>query len=209
MPGRVSRSKLLLFIVCLIPAGVLAWQWWQDALGANPVERLIHETGIWTLRGLLITLAVTPVRRLTGWQGIVRYRRMLGLFTFFYASLHLLFYLWLDQGFWWDEIWLDIRERPFITVGMGTFFILSMLALTSPTPVIRRLGGIRWRRLHRLVYVAALGGVIHYWWLVKADVTSPVLYASLLGGLMILRLPGRFDWSRRVVVRPFSSSVNE
>ena len=187
-------SKTLLFLVCLLPAAGLGWQWWHDRLGANPIEAISKDTGIWALRLLLVTLAVTPLHRVTGWHGMMRYRRMLGLFAFFYAVLHLGIYLWLDQFFLWEEIVLDIQERPFITVGFATFLILLGLAVTSPRAIVRRMGGRRWQSFHRLVYVAAAGGVIHYWWLVKADVRNPLFYALLLGGLLAARLL----YSRRV-----------
>ncbi len=190
--------KSLLFFACLLPVIVLAWQWWWDLLGANPVESVTHETGIWTLRLLLLTLAVTPLRKITGWSGVIRIRRMLGLFVFFYASLHLITYLWLDQFFLWEEIWFDIGERPFITIGFTAFLLLVPLALTSPTIVMRWLGGKRWQRLHRLVYVAAIGGVVHYWWLVKADVRSPQIYSLLL----VLLLAARVLYSRRAAGMP-------
>ncbi len=192
MEKVVRCFKALLFVGCLVPAAVLGWQWWREALGANPVEAVMRETGIWTLRFLLITLTVTPLRKITGWHGVVRYRRMLGLFTFFYATSHLLIYLWLEQSFWWEEILLDIQERPFITVGFASFLVLFSLAITSPTVIVRWMGGRCWRQLHRLVYVAAIGGVLHYWWLVKADVRSPAFYALLLGGLLSARLIFRF-----------------
>lgn len=188
MQTAERHFKLLLFAGCLSPAVVLGGQWWQGLLGANPVEAITRESGIWALRFLLITLAVTPLRRISGWHGVVRYRRMLGLFAFFYASLHLLIYLWLEQSFFWGEILLDIQERPFITVGFVTFLILLLLTITSPKAAVRWMGGRRWRRLHRLVYLAAAGGVIHYWWLVKVDVRNPTFYALFLGGLLLLRL---------------------
>lgn len=186
--------KPLLFLSCLSPALLLAWQGWQGELGANPIESLSRETGIWSLRLLLITLAVTPLRRISGWHGIMRLRRMLGLFTFFYAATHLTIYLWLDQFFLWEEIWLDIQERPFITVGFATFVLLMLLALSSPKAVLRWMGGRRWQRLHRLTYFAAAGGVVHYWWLVKADVRAPQTYAVIL----FLLLLSRFRWPKLV-----------
>ncbi len=180
--------KSLLFLACLSPVLILAWQGWRDLLGANPIETVTHDTGIWSLRMLLLTLTVTPLRKITGWNGIIRIRRMLGLFAFFYASLHLMTYLWLDQFFLWEDIWFDIEERPFITVGFAVFLLLVPLTLSSPKIVMRWLGGKYWQRLHRIVYIAAIGGIIHYWWLVKADVRSPQLYALLLFILLGTRI---------------------
>jgi len=188
MQGRDLFFKPVVFIACLLPAVVLAWQGWHDLLGANPIEAVTHSTGIWSLRLLLLTLIVTPLRKITGWGGIMRIRRMLGLFVFFYASLHLMIYLWLDQFFLWDEIWLDIQERPFITVGLATFVLLVPLTLSSPKVVMRWLGGRRWQMLHRLVYVTAIGAVAHYWWLVKTDVRSPQVYALILVLLLGIRI---------------------
>ncbi len=180
--------KLLLFFACLLPLFLLVWQGWCDLLGANPIEAITHDTGSWALRLLLLTLVVTPLRQITGWNGIMRIRRMLGLFAFFYASLHLITYLWLDQFFLWEEIWLDIEERPFITVGFAVFLLLVLLALSSPRVVMRWLGGKYWQRLHRIVYIAAIGGIVHYWWLVKADERSPQLYALFLFVLLAVRV---------------------
>jgi sulfoxide reductase heme-binding subunit YedZ len=136
----------------------------------------------------LITLAVTPARRLTGWNRLIQLRRMLGLFAFFYGSLHFLTYIWLDQFFAVDEIIADVMERPFITVGFASFALLIPLAATSTTAMIRRLGGKWWQRLHRLVYAIAIGGVVHYLWLVKADIQQPLIYGSILGGLLVYRV---------------------
>ncbi len=188
MRGVEGFFKPAVFFVCLLPAIMLAWHGWRDLLGANPIETITHDTGIWGLRMLLLTLAVTPVRKITGWNGVMRLRRMLGLFAFFYAALHLMTYFWLDQFFFWEEIWFDIQERPFISIGLATFLLLVPLALSSPTAAMRWLGGRRWQRLHRIVYVAAIGGVVHYWWLVKADARSPQIYAVLLAVLLVVRL---------------------
>jgi methionine sulfoxide reductase heme-binding subunit len=141
---------------------------------------------------LLITLAVTPARRLTGWNRLIQLRRMLGLFAFFYGSLHFVTYIWLDQFFAVEEIIADVMERPFITVGFASFVLLIPLALTSTTAMIKRLGGKWWQRLHRLVYAIAIGGVVHYLWLVKADIQQPLLYGSILGALLVYRLWDRF-----------------
>ncbi len=196
---RVARP--IVFFACLVPVALLVWRAVTGGLGANPLEAVTHATGDWTLRFLLITLAVTPIRRVTGWNRVIGFRRMLGLFAFFYGTLHLLTYLWFDKFFVWTDILHDIPKRPFITVGFSAFVLLVPLALTSTAWSIRRLGGRRWRALHRLVYVAAAFGVIHYWWLVKADITLPATYASILCLLFTVR--GWFaadKWLRRSAI---------
>jgi sulfoxide reductase heme-binding subunit YedZ len=176
------------FIACLAPLALLAWNAVTDNLGANPIDEITDQTGIWTLRWLLITLAVTPTRRLTGWNRLIQVRRMLGLFAFFYGSLHFVTYIWLDQFFAVEDILADVVDRPFITVGFSSFVLLLPLAVTSTTSMIKRLGGKWWQRLHRLVYVIAIGGVVHYLWLVKADIRQPLIYGSLLAALLAYRL---------------------
>ena len=180
--------KPLLFLVCLIPLARLVYLGFTDGLGANPIEFITRSTGTWTLVGLMITLAVTPLRRLTGYHALVRYRRMLGLFAFFYASLHFTTYIWLDQFFSLTAILKDIYKRPFITVGFAAFVLLIPLAVTSTNAMMRRLGK-RWQQLHRLVYLIAGLGVLHYVWLVKKDLTQPLIYAAVLLVLLSLRLP--------------------
>ena len=180
--------KTLLFALCLFPMGLLGWQFYANELGANPIEALTRGTGEWTLRLLLITLLMTPLKRTAGWYWPVRVRRMLGLFAFFYACVHLMTYLWLDQFFDWHEIWLDILDRPFITVGMLAFVLLVPLALTSNRYAVKKLAG-NWKRLHRLTYVIPVLGVLHFWWLVKADIREPAIYAVLLAALLLVRLP--------------------
>jgi sulfoxide reductase heme-binding subunit YedZ len=194
MPG-VRIAKPLIFAAALVPAAWLAAGAVRGTLGANPLEAVTHGTGDWTLRFLLLTLAVTPLRAATGLNWLVRFRRMLGLFAFFYGSLHLSTYLWFDKFFEWGAILADVPRRPFITVGFGAFLLLVPLAATSTAGMIRRLGGRRWRALHRLVYAAALGGVVHYWWLVKADVSEPRLYGAAL--LVLFAARGAVAWSRR------------
>ena len=179
--------KVGVFGACLSPLVVLAWQALTHNLGANPIDEITDQTGIWTLRLLLITLAVTPVRRLTGWNRLIQLRRMLGLLAFFYGSLHFLTYIWLDQFFVLDDIIADVMDRPFITVGFASFALLIPLALTSTTAMIKRLGGKWWQRLHRLVYAIAIGGVVHYLWLVKADIQQPLLYGGILAVLLVYR----------------------
>jgi sulfoxide reductase heme-binding subunit YedZ len=181
-------GKPALFVVCLVPATLLLWDAFTGGLGANPIEEITHRTGDWTLRLLLVTLAVTPLRRLTGFTALVRLRRMLGLFAFFYASLHFLTWLVLDQFFDWQSIVADVIKRPYITVGFTAFVLLIPLAATSTNAMMRRLGR-NWTRLHRLVYVIGILGVIHFWWLVKADVLEPAIYAVILAVLLASRLP--------------------
>ena len=185
---RQPWLKPLVFVLCLLPLALLGWDGYMDRLGANPIETITHATGDWTLRFLLVALLMTPLRRGFDWAWPIRIRRMLGLFAFFYATLHLFTYLWLDQFFDWGEIVLDVLDRPFITVGMLAYVLLLPLAATSNRYMTRRLGR-RWKALHRLAYVVPALGVLHFWWLVKADVREPLLYGVLLALLLILRLP--------------------
>src|SRR5574338_1197301 len=183
----IGPIKAALFLVCLLPLAHLLQAGFADNLGANPIEAITHATGDWTLRFLLITLAVTPLRRLTGLHWLVRLRRMLGLFAFFYACLHFTTYIWLDQFFDLHAIAKDVLKRPFITVGFTAFVLLIPLAATSNNFSIRRLGGRKWQSLHRSVYAIAIFGVLHYWWLVKKDISEPLLYASILAVLLGIR----------------------
>jgi len=192
--------KVLLFVVCLVPAGRELWLGFHDGLGANPVEHITHLTGNWALRGLVITLSITPLRKLLGWSSLIRFRRMLGLFAFFYGCLHFTTYLWLDKFFAWDEIVKDIYKRPFITVGFLAFVCMLPLAITSTAGWIRRLGGKRWQMLHRLIYASAIAGVIHYYWLVKSDVRLPLLYGAMVAVLLIFRVAANF--LRRPTAKP-------
>jgi sulfoxide reductase heme-binding subunit YedZ len=183
------RWKLAVFVLCLLPLGFLGLGIYREDLGPNPVEYLTHETGAWALRLLLVTLAITPVRRFTGWRRPVLFRRMLGLFSFFYACLHLLIWLWLDRELLWGSMWADILKRPYVTVGFVAFLMLLSLALTSNAFSMRRLGR-RWKTLHRLAYVAAALGILHFIWLVKADLLQPMIYLVVFLVLMLARLPG-------------------
>lgn len=178
----------LLILAALVPLLHLTSGFFRESLGPNPVERITHETGHWTLRLLLATLAVTPLRRLAGAPGLIRFRRTLGLLAFFYGTLHLFTYLWLDQFFDWKAIAGDIVRRRFITAGMVSFAAMIPLAVTSTRGWIVRLGGRRWQRLHRLIYLSAAAGVVHFWWLVKSDIRQPALYAALFTLLMLARL---------------------
>lgn len=180
-------TKAVVFLMCLVPALLLAWGWYKEALGPNPVENITHTTGDWTIRFLLITLSITPLRKLLHLPILIRFRRMLGLFAFFYGCLHLTTYLWLDQFFDWAGIWKDIYKRPYITAGFTAWVLIVPLALTSTAWSIRKLGGKRWQLLHRLIYFSALGGVIHYYWLVKSDVRLPLMYGAILLVLMLYR----------------------
>lgn len=188
-PGNPALAgiKAALFALLLIPAALMAQGWFADTLGANPVESIRRSTGEWTLNLLLMTLAVTPLRRLTGLHWLLRLRRMLGLFTFAYACLHLASYVWLDQWFDWGAIAEDILERPFITVGFAAFVLMLPLAATSSNLAIRHLGGRRWQALHRSIYAIAIFSVLHYWWLVKADVSMPLAYTLVLAALLGVR----------------------
>ena len=177
--------KPALFLALLLPAASLIWR----DMGANPVETITHATGSWALRLLLVTLAITPLRRLTGWGELLRLRRMLGLYAFFYALLHFLTYAVLDQGLLLSAVLEDVLERPYITLGFAVFLMLIPLAATSTDGMIRRLGVKRWRRLHRLVYPAALGGLFHFLWLVKADLREPLVHLAILLLLLAFRLP--------------------
>ena len=194
VPIRVL--KILVFGLCLLPLALLALETFGVgglSLGANPVEELIHRLGKWGLKFLLITLAVTPLRRLTGWNWLIRFRRMLGLFAFFYVLMHFLVYAGLDQRFDLALILEDIVERPYITVGMTALLLLLPLALTSTKGMMRRLGK-RWQKLHRLIYVIGILGVWHFYWQVKLDTLEALIYAGILTALLAFRL---VDWRRR------------
>ncbi len=187
-PATVRLVKAIAFALALLPLARLVAGFFLDRLGANPIELITRSTGTWVLTFLLITLSVTPLRRLTGWHWLLRLRRMFGLFAFFYACLHFTTYIWFDQFFAWAAIWKDILKRRFIWIGFGAFVLLIPLAATSTNAAIRWIGAPGWQRLHRLVYVIATCGVIHYWWLVKKDITQPAIYASVLAALLLFRL---------------------
>lgn len=185
-------AKAAVVALMAAPAALLAWNGFYGQLGANPIESITRGTGIWTLRMLLISLAVTPLRRLGGLTELAPYRRIAGLGAFFYAAAHLTTYIWLDQFFDLQAILGDIGKRRFITAGMLSFAAMAPLAVTSTAGWMRRLGGRRWKALHRLTYLSALAGVIHYLWLVKADVRPPAYYGFALVVLLLARLiPGR------------------
>ena len=180
----VKFNKVLLFTNALVPLAMLGFDGWRGNLGANPIEFFLRTTGVLTLVFLLVTLAVTPVRKIWGWNELVKYRRMLGLFAFFYAGLHLVTYSIFDKSLNLSAIGADVWQRPFIAVGMLAFFILIPLAVTSTNGMIKRMGGKNWQRLHRLSYAVAVGGVIHYWMIVKSDITYPLLFGLVLALLL-------------------------
>ena len=190
---RASRNiiiaKTLVHLLALVPLAILLWQVWDvartggDALGADPVAEIEHRLGLWALRFLMLALAITPLRQLSGKPVLARFRRMLGLYAFFYASLHLAAYLGLDLRGYWTQIFEEIAKRPYITVGFAAWLLLLPLAITSTVGWIRRLGR-NWARLHRLVYAIGVLAVLHFWWLVKSDIREPALYAGILAVLL-------------------------
>jgi sulfoxide reductase heme-binding subunit YedZ len=180
--------KPVIFLACLAPLSRLVWRGFLAGLGANPIEFITHSTGDWTLTFLLITLSISPLRKLTRQYWLIGLRRMLGLYAFFYGTLHLMTYVWLDKFFDVHEMLADIAKRRFITAGMTAFTLMIPLALTSTRWSIRKLGGKRWQMLHRLIYASAAAGVIHYIWLVKADLKKPLEYAAVLGVLLGYRV---------------------
>jgi sulfoxide reductase heme-binding subunit YedZ len=184
----IRTLKVAAFLSCLGPAAVLTWKGFHDGLGANPIDVITRTTGKWTLTFLLITLSVTPVRKLSGQAFLIRFRRMLGNFAFFYGTLHLMTYVWLDKFFDVHAMLHDIVKRRFITAGLTAWLLMLPLALTSTTGWIRRLGGKRWQMLHRLIYFSAAAGVIHFIWLVKADLRRPLTYGAILIALLAYRL---------------------
>ena len=195
--------KPALFMVCLIPLALITWDAFNNQLGANPIEKIMRRTGDWTLRFVLITLTITPARQLLNMPWLIKLRRMLGLFAFFYALLHFTNYIWLDQYFDVDEIVKDIIKRKYITIGFSCFLMLIPLAITSTNNMVKRLGGKRWQKLHKSVYYIAIGGVIHYLWLVKKDLSEPLIYAALLAILLGYRI-----WhSQRKKTPPIARSV--
>lgn len=187
----IPRVKPFVFLACLIPALLLGWDAFTGGLGVNPIEDITHRTGDWALRFLLVTLAVTPLRWLAGWNGLIRFRRMLGLFAFFYAVLHFSTYLVFDHFFDLLLIIDDVAERKYVTAGFVGFVLMIPLAVTSTQGWIRRLGR-RWAVLHRLVYASAVAGVVHFLWLVKIDIGEPLIYAVILAILLGARLAHRY-----------------
>ncbi len=187
-PVAVNRIKVMLFIACMIPAARLLHGALVGTLGPDPVEAIARGTGVWSLRLLMFTLAITPLKRWTGWLWLVRLRRTVALYAFFYAGLHLASYLVFDQFFDWPEIAKDLAKRPHLTAGFAAFLLMIPLAITSTNAMMKRLGGRRWQLLHRLTYLIAAAAVLHFFWLVKKDVTEPTLYALILSALLCARL---------------------
>lgn len=183
--ARVAKPAL--FVACLVPLAYIGWKFGTDRLGANPIRELEIETGLWTLRLLAVTLAITPIRRAFSWNWLVKYRRMLGLFTFGYACVHLSMWAGVDWFFAWGDMWAEIVKHKYILIGMTTWLILLPLALTSTKASVRRLGK-RWTTLHRLVYLAAITGTVHYLWAVKKDTFYPLVYLAVFAGLLGYRL---------------------
>jgi sulfoxide reductase heme-binding subunit YedZ len=193
MPRRwIILLKIVVWALCLSPVSLLAWKATHDLLGANPLSEITLTTGHWTLYLLLTTLAISPLRKITRLNWLIRFRRLVGLFAFFYGCLHLMTYLWFDKAFDVHEIVKDIYKRPFITAGMTAWILMLPLALTSTGASIRWLGGKRWQKLHRLVYFSAIAGVVHFWWLVKRDLTRPEIVAAILTLLLAFRIIDRF-----------------
>lgn len=202
----IGFAKLVVFVNSAVPLALLGWDAYRSDLGANPLEFVTHTTGTLTLVFLLISLAVTPLRKTLGQPWMIKLRRMTGLFAFFYGSLHLMTYLWFDKFFNFAEIGRDTVKRPFITLGMASFFLMLPLAVTSTNRMVKRMGGKRWNQLHRLVYVAAAAGVIHYWMLVKADTRIPLAFGAVLAVLLIYRVLAAF-FKRRSPVREPSENT--
>ena len=204
--------KVIVWMLCLSPASWLAWKATHDMLGANPLSEITLSTGHWTLYLLLITLSISPLRKITRLNWLIRFRRLVGVFAFFYGCLHLMTYLWFDKFFDVHEIVKDIYKRPFISAGMTAWVLMFPLALTSTASSIRWLGGKRWQVLHRLVYASAVAGVVHFWWLVKRDLTRPEIMAAILVGLLGFRVIDRLvatRASRSVMIRPKRSNEAE
>ncbi|MFA7429040.1 MAG: protein-methionine-sulfoxide reductase heme-binding subunit MsrQ [Rhodospirillaceae bacterium] len=198
--------KPVVFCASLLPLAWLAARGLSGGLGANPIEAITRFLGDWALTMLLVALAVSPLRRLTGWSAIARLRRMVGLFAFFYAALHVMSYVGLDQFFAWGEIWADVVKRRYITAGMVGFVILGALAATSPKAAVRAMGGKMWQRLHRLVYPASALVVLHYFWMIKADPTRPALYGIVLAVLLLERVVARGAQGRRAASQLIGST---
>jgi len=199
---KLRLTKVMIFLAGLVPLGRLGWKALHDGLGANPIEVITHSTGDWTLILVLATLTITPLRRITRQYWLIAVRRMIGLFAFFYGVLHFTTYIWLDKFFDLHEMFKDIAKRPFITVGFPAFVLLIPLALTSSAGWIRRLGGKSWQRLHRLIYLTGILGVIHYIWLVKADLHKPLEYSFALSILLLYRVVMWVGESRKDMAVP-------
>ncbi len=200
---EIQFAKRLVFINALVPIVLLGWDAYHHRLGANPLEFVTHTTGTLTLVFLLLSLAVTPLRKMLGLPWLIKVRRMLGLYAFFYGFLHLITYFWFDKSFNLAEAGRDILKRPFIAIGMLGFFLMVPLAITSTNSMVKRLGGKRWRQLHKAVYFAAAAGVVHYWMLVKADTRLPVAFGVALAILLVYRILNKYlpKWTERKPAR--------
>lgn len=191
MAKMITKLKGLVFGICLLPLIWLSYALLTDQLGANPIEAITRDTGVWALRFIIVTLLISPLRKITGRNEFIRFRRMLGLFAFFYASVHMLLYLGLDQFFDVQEIWLDIVKRPFITIGFISFILLIPLTITSTDKMIKRLGGRRWKKLHYLIYLIVVLSCLHFYMLVKQDKTEPLIYLFIVLLLLGFRVLGQ------------------
>jgi sulfoxide reductase heme-binding subunit YedZ len=189
----VKFNKIVIFINSLVPLALLGWDAWFGKIGANPVEFFLRTTGVLTLVFLLVILSITPLRRYYGWNQLIKFRRMIGLYSFFYGFLHLITYSIFDKNLSVSAIVGDVWERPFIAIGMLSFFLLIPLAVTSTNGMIKRLGGKNWQKLHRLTYLAAIGGVAHFWMIVKSDVFYPLLFGLVLAGLLGYRIFAAYE----------------
>lgn len=204
MPTKFS--KLLIFLNALVPLALLLWDVYRKRAGANPIEFVTRTTGMLTLIFLIITLAITPVRKVTGANWVVKFRRMLGLYAFFYGTLHLLTYVWFDRFFNLRSIVGDVTQRPFIAIGTAGFFLMLPLAITSTNRMLKRLGGKRWAKLHRLVYVAGIAGVLHFWMLVKSDTRLPLTFGFILFLLIGYRVLVKIDDQQQAIARSQSQN---
>jgi len=199
---RKRVFKPALFLACLTPLALLVYDGFTDNLTANPIEKITNTTGIWTLRLIVATLAITPLRWASGWNQLIQYRRAIGLFAFFYGSLHFTTFFFFDHQFDFRGMWEDVLKRPYITAGFTGFVLMIPLAVTSTTGWIRRMGGKRWNLLHRLIYITALAAVLHYFWKVKLDATNPIYYGVVVIALLAVRV-----WHASRRVRPVPSRV--
>jgi sulfoxide reductase heme-binding subunit YedZ len=195
---QLKWLKAVLFVLALLPLGRLVFKGFTDQLGANPIEFITRNTGDWTLYFLCITLAITPLRRLTHWNWLIKLRRMAGLFAFFYVTLHFTTFIWFDHFFDLDEMLRDVVKRPFITVGFIAFVLLIPLAATSTNGMVRRLGAKRWQWLHRTIYLIAPMGILHFWWMKagKHDFARPILMGTIVAVLLLFRIGWRLAQAR-------------
>ena len=196
-PSVMRLLRFSALIAGLVPLGLLLYGYLTDSLSVNPLDDITDATGTWTLRFLIITLAITPLRKISGIGQLARFRKMAGLFAFFYGSLHLFTYLYFDKFFFWEDVLLDIPQRRFILVGFSAWLLMVPLAITSYNRITKWMGGKRWRLLHRVVYLVGLLGVVHYYWLVKFDTFRPIVYGVILAALLLYRI-GDYLYRRRV-----------